>query len=429
MFALVRFPLAPARLSCALVLAAASVAPSAARADEVIRWNRVATMATAAADTDPLTESRIFAILHAAIHDAVNGVERRYTPYRESTLVATDASPDAAAASAAHVVLSTLVPGARTTFDAALSEALGAVPAGAARDAGVAAGRQAADLVLSARANDGSAAQVAWTAGTKPGEYRPTPPQNYPAFMPQWGRIEPFVLASSAQFRPVPHPALASDAYAAGLAEVQRLGAEASRVRTPEQSEIAKYWYEHSTQGWNRIAREVSASRHLGLWENARLFALVNLAMADGFIAGFEAKYHYNFWRPVTAIREAAGDGNERTMSEAAWKTFLDTPPVPDYPSTHTVLGAAAAAVLARFFDTDLVSFTMTSGAPYAGLTRHFWSFAEAAQENGASRVLAGIHFPFAVKAGYEQGSAVGTWVFEHALQPTKATPTSTARR
>ena len=204
------------------------------------------------------------------------------------------------------------------------------------------------------------------------------------------------------------------------IAIVQRIGSATSTTRTAEQTEISKFWYEHSTEGWNRIARDLAVARQLDAWAAARLLALVNVAMADGFIGGFEAKYHYNYWRPATAIRET---------TDPTWLSNLPTPPVPDYPSTHTVLGAAAAAVLARFFETDYVSFAMTSGAPYAGITRRFWSFSEAAQENGASRVLAGIHFPTAVKAGYEQGDRIGAYVFEQVLTPLTTRATTTVAR
>jgi membrane-associated phospholipid phosphatase len=192
---------------------------------------------------------------------------------------------------------------------------------------------------------------------------------------------------------------------------VRAIGGKESSLRTTEQSEIARYWYEHSTQGWNRIAREVAAARGLDEWQSARLLALVNFAMADGFIGGFEAKYHYNYWRPATDIRENV---------DASWLPYLWTPPVPDYPSTHTVLGAAAAAVLERFFASDHVSFSMTSGAPYEGITRKFWSFSEAARENGASRILAGIHYANAVRAGYTQGEQIGAWTYERALRPVR---------
>jgi membrane-associated phospholipid phosphatase len=216
-------------------------------------------------------------------------------------------------------------------------------------------------------------------------------------------------LFASAQFRCAEPPAVNSSLALAELEEVKAIGGSKSVTRTAEQSEIGRFWYESSPQGWNRIAREVSAARQFDVWENARLFALVNLAMANGYIAGFESKYYYNYWRPVTAIRE---------RGDSEWLSYLPAPPIPDYPSTHTVEGAAAATVMARLFNTDFISFSMTSGAPYPSITRKFWSFSEAARENGASRILCGIHFATAVNAGYIQGERIGEWVFEHALQP-----------
>jgi len=387
----------------------AFVAPGYASADEVLRWNQVATAAAAAGATDPLTESRIFAMVHVAIHDAVNAIEPRYEPYLRGQPRASGASPEAAAAAAAHDTLVALLPAGRASFDAALQEALGSIEDGAARSRGLQAGRSAARAILAARRDDGADRAVPYQPGSRPGDYRPTPPDFTPAFGVQWGRIDPFVLVSPAQFRPPPPPKVESAKARRDVEEVRRMGAAEGSERNEEQSEIARFWYENSPQGWNRIAREVASARKLDLLEDARLFALVNLAMADGFIAGFEAKYHYEYWRPATAIRED-GDG--------AWLSYLPTPPVPDHPSTHTVLGAAAATVLARYFGTDFVPFSMTSGAPYPGIRRRFWSFSEAARENGASRVLAGIHFASAVSAGYAQGGRVGTWTFERALRP-----------
>jgi hypothetical protein len=397
------------------------VASASASADEIVRWNRVATDAAAAAQTDPMTESRIFTIMHIAIHDAVNTIDRRYEPYRAQALSAPGASTDAAIAAAAHATLIQLMPAAKSAFDAAYEEALLKIADGEAKKRGLEIGRQTAATILAARKNDGSDRTISRAPGTKPGEYRPTPPDFTPAFFAHWANVTPFVMKSQAQFRPVPPPAVKSAQAVADLKEVKSIGAEKSVTRTAEQSEIARYWYENSTQGWNRIAREVAIAQELNVVENARLFALVNLAMADGFIGGFEAKYHYNYWRPATAIREAG---------DSLWINYLWTPPVPDYPSTHTVLGAAAAAVLERFFGTDFINFTMTSGAPYPDITRKFWSFSEAARENGASRVLAGIHFSTAVNAGYLQGDRIGTWVFEQALRPVstpRTLPASTA--
>ena len=381
------------------------------RAGEVARWNRLATDAAAAEQTDPLNESRVFAIVHAAMHDALNAIERRYEPYREGVASAPGALPEAAVAAAAHAALIELMPARKADFDMQFAETLAQISDKRAAAAGMRVGRQAAARLLALRRDDGASRPVAHPAGTKSGEYRPTPPDFTPALFAQWGRVQPFVLTSSSQFRPTAPLAPTSARARAEIDEVRAIGGKTSALRSAEQSEISRYWYESSPQGWNRIAREVDAARGLDEWQSARLFALVNLAMADGFIGGFEAKYHFNYWRPATAIRES---GN------SSWLSDLDTPPVPDYPSTHTVLGAAAAAVLARFFDTDMVSFSMTSGAPYAGITRRFWSFSEAAQENGASRILAGIHFQTAVRAGYVQGDLIGGWTYDRALRPVR---------
>jgi hypothetical protein len=397
------------RKAAAAFFLSLSLAASHAGAGEVARWNRVATDAALAEQIDPLSESRIFAIVHASIHDALNAVERRYEPYQARIAAAQGASPEAAVAAAAHAALVRLIPARKMDFDAAFADSIEQVQDKRAAADGMRAGRQAAQMLVAARREDGSDRAVKYVPGSKPGDYRPTPPDFTPAFLPQWGKVQPFVLKSSAQFRPAPPPAVKSVRARAEIEEVRVLGGKTSEVRTAEQSEIARYWYESSPQGWNRITREVVAARKLGEWESARLFALANFAMADGYIAGFEAKYHYNYWRPATAIREGG---------DAQWLSHLDTPPLPDYPSNHTVEGAAVATILARVFGTDFVSFSMTSGAPYPGITRKFWSFSEAARENGASRVLAGIHFAAAVQAGYEQGERIGAWTYENALRP-----------
>ena len=390
-----------------------------ASADEVARWNQVATDATVAAKINPLAESRTFATMHAAIHDAVNAVEPRYEPYQPRTSLApAGASMEAAIAGAAHATLVALLPESKATFDAALEETLRAITDDSRRGAGLEVGRTAAAAILTAREDDGANRTVEYTPGTKPGDYCPTPPDFKPAFLVQWASVTPFVLKSADQFRCPDPPAVNSPRAFADLEEVRAIGGSKSATRTPEQTEIARYWYESSPQGWNRIAREVLAARQFDVWENARLFALLNLAMADGYIAGFDSKYHCNYWRPVTAIR-AGGDSE--------WLSYLPTPPAPDYPSTHTVAGATAATVMARFFNTDFISFSTTSGGPYPGITRKFWSFSEAARENGASRILCGIHFSSAVKAGYVQGERIGEWAFENALRPAKAPQAITA--
>src|SRR5262245_45973872 len=287
--------------------------------------------------------------------------------------------------------------------------------------------------MLAARKVDGSSASSQYRPGTAPGKWRPHPNPvpsnppiadpalavgNMPAILPQWANVAPFTMATPWQFRLPGPPALASTQYAEDYQEVKRLGGKNRPARTAAQSEIARYWYEGSPQGWSRIARVVAAQRGLNRWDNARLLALVNAAIADGFIAGFDTRYVYDFWRPVTAIRAADTDGNDATGADATWETYLNTPPIPDYPSTHSVAGGAASAVLARFFGSDEVAFSMTSGPPFTGIMRSFNSFSQASQENANSRVYAGIHFRSACRDGIKLGEQVGRRAFAHFLQP-----------
>jgi hypothetical protein len=281
----------------------------------------------------------------------------------------------------------------------------------------VAAGQRAAAAILESRKADGSDANTPYMPGQDAGQWRPTPPAFAPAVLPGWGAVTPFGLESSAQFRPEPPPPLDSEQYAADYNEVKSIGTAESPTRTDEQSEIAKHWYEGSPQGWNRIAHNLAEQRGLTSLETARL-ALLHIAMADGFIAGFEAKYFYNYWRPVTAIRDGALDRAAGAAPAPEWDAFLVTPAHPDYPSTHSVLGAAAAEVLIRFFETDFIGFETTSGAPYEGISRHYWSFSEAALENASSRVMAGIHFRTACKEGLKQGQKIGGYVLQRLLRP-----------
>jgi hypothetical protein len=240
---------------------------------------------------------------------------------------------------------------------------------------------------------------------------------NWPALLPQWSQVTPFTMVTPWQFRLPGPPALASAEYARDYEEVKRIGGKNSAARTAEQSEIAHYWYESSPQGWSRVARVVAGQRGLDRWENARLLALVNAAIADGFIAGFDTRYVYDFWRPVTAIRAGDSDGSDATTADPAWETYLNTPPIPDYPSTHSVAGGAASAVLARFFGSDAVAFTMVSGPPFAGIKRSFKSLSQASQENADSRVYAGIHFRTACKDGIALGQQIRRRAFAQYLQ------------
>ena len=417
-----------ARLLCALALTGVTAAApqvaarDAARAPQreqpnaVVHWNTIAGDAFAPSQgTNPMAQSRTLAIMHASIHDALNAIDRRFEPYTPGLASVANASVDAAVAAASREVLVTLLPDQNARVEAEYGRALNTVRDGEAKTAGIALGQAAARATMSRRQRDGAdtAAQPAYAPRPGAGEYQFTAPFDFAA-QPGWGNVQPFVI-DLREHRVEGPQALASSQYASDLAYIKAIGHVASKTRTAEQSEIAKFWYEDSPLGWNRIANTVVRQRGLDAWEAARAFALVHFAMADGFIAGFHAKYEYRFWRPVTAIHAAASDGNPLTEADAAWQPFLVTPPVPDYPSTHTVLGWAAAEALIELFG-DKVRYSMTS-LTLPGVTRQYRGFSQAAEENGLSRLYAGIHFRHAVKDGRRQGRSIGQAVAE-ALAP-----------
>jgi membrane-associated phospholipid phosphatase len=387
-----------------------------------VEWNAVATQAFIPTQgSDPLTQSITYAMLHAAIHDALNAIEQRYESYTPGLSSIPGASPEAAIAAAARDVLVARIPTQQSLIESAYAAALAAIANGPAEDQGIVLGRAAAAGILDRRADDGTAEAFAtpYVPTGVPGDYTFTPPFDVPplgpfAFAPGWGAVTPFGINLRSHGLPGPLP-LKSAAYALDFAYVKAIGDVNSTTRTTEQTLIARFWYEDSPIGWNRIAGTVLEQQSVDLWDAARILALVNFAMADGFIAGFAVKYDARFWRPVTAIREAALDGNRFTEPDETWSSYLITPPVPDYPSTHTVLGAAAARVLIHFFG-DKVRYSTTS-VTEPGVTRQFRGFSDAAIENGWSRVYAGIHFVHAVAAGYKQGFGIGNKT-AHLLPP-----------
>jgi len=347
----------------------------ALRADEVTNWNLVATNAALAAGQSPPLQTRTYAIVHVAIHDALNAIDRRNGPYALEVRAVQGASTTAAVAAAARDTLVALVPSQRESVERAYAEALAGVSDEGARASGVAIGQAAAALILSRRSVDGSNATAAWSPGFLPGQYRSTPPANAAPILPHWGSVTPFALRRVLEYRSDPPPDLNSDHYAHEVNEVKLIGGAISSLRSDDQSEIARHWYEASGQSWNRIARSVSEQQRLDPWQNGRLFALVNIALADGYIGNFESKYFYNFWRPITAIRDGDIDGHLETVGELEWNAYLNTPAIPDWPSGHATVGAAAAEVMQRFFGTDYLAFSLTAGPPYAGSTRQYYSF------------------------------------------------------
>jgi len=431
--------ISPLLLLCGLVLVAGS-AP--ARADEMADWNVIAIDVLSLAGHNNIVMTRGLAMAHLAAHDALNAIDRRYEPYLYDRRAEPGAAADAAVAAAMREVLLGALPGfgtpeqhakAKERLEAAYVAALAKVADARAKQDGIAVGQAAAAAMMTLRKSDGATATVAYVPGTPPGQWRPHPNPvpanppiadaaaaagNLPAMLPQWGQLMPFTMRAPWQFRLPPPPTLTSELYTRDYNEVKRLGGKQSTARTADQSEMARFWYEGSPQGWNRIARIIAAKRGLDRWEHARLLGLLNAVVADGYIAGADTRYLYNFWRPITAIRAGDSDGNDATAPDPAWETFMNTPPLPEYPSTHSVCGGAAATVMARFFGMDQMSFSMTSGPPFTGITRTFKNFSEAQEENGASRVYSGIHFRNSTVAGITQGEQIGRQAFAQYLQP-----------
>jgi hypothetical protein len=365
---------------------------------------------------DPLVGTRTLAMVHIAMHDAVNAADRQYTTYsfdgRDST-----AHPVAAAASAAHRVLVNLFPAHSAALDAQLTASLAAVPNGLSENRGVTLGQQVGDEILQLRANDGSNAVVEYAPSSGAGKYQFVPPFEGFIFRPEWQFVEPFAMDSQDQFRADAPPALNTTTYRDAYNEVKAIGSLNSTTRSAAQSTIAKFWYEDSDITWNTITRDVVIRRNLSLHSSARLFALVNIAMADSFIGGWESKFHYDFWRPFTAIRAGASDNNSGTTADPNFVPFLDTPPVQDHPSTHSVVAQAAATVLGRVLgDRTTFSFT-TSTAENPSLARTYSRFSTASNENSDSRVFAGIHFRFSVNEGKEMGEDIGNFTYDNFLR------------
>ena len=386
----------------------------------VIDWNQVllSIVNTPGAQPANIQPTRNFAILHAAIYDAVNAIDRSHEPYLVSVRAPRDASEVAAADAAAHTALVGLYPAQQALIDTDYTEELAQVPDSPAKDKGVRLGEQVASQLLAIRANDGSnVAPPPFVAGTAPGDYQLTPPNFAAPVFTTWGQVTPFVLDRADQFRPAPPPPLTSDAYAAAINEVQSLGSAASTTRTAEQTQIGKFWSPPIQNFWNQIAETVAVAHHTDLPTTARLFADLNLSFADSAIAFYDAKYTYRLWRPVTAIRLADTDGNPMTAADANWLPLSgNTAADPSYPGAHSTISAAGADLLNTFFGDDQ-SFSVTSPA-LPGVTRSFNSFDAAAQEAGLSRIFSGQHTRLDHVAGLELGHDVAGFVLHNALLP-----------
>ena len=387
----------------------------------VLQWNRALLVIVRTPGAQPTTihPTRSFAIMHAAIYDAVNAIDRTHKSYFVNLRgVSQSASQDAAAAAAAHEVLVGLYPQFQAMLDAQLQQSLAQIPDGAHKADGIILGQIAADGILALRSNDGSnAPPIPYVFGNAPGDYQSTPP-NFPQ-QPQfthWSHVTPFALERADQFRPGPPPDLTSERYATVFNQVKSLGIANSTAATADQALTGRFWNGAIQNYWNEITQTVAMERNLTTAQSARLFALLNLTFADGVIAFYDAKYVYNFWRPVTAIRAADTDNNPETLADPNWlPQSTNTAPDPSYPGAHAVISAAGASVLISFFDSDHFDLTVTSEV-LAGVTRSFTRLSAAEEEATLSRIFAGQHFRSDLTAGQRLGRNVADFVVDNFL-------------
>jgi len=389
----------------------------------VLQWNRALLVIVRTPGAQPATvhPTRSFAILHAAIYDAVNAIDRTHRPYLvRLSGVPRDASQEAAAAAAAHEVLVALYPGFKTALDAELQQSLAHIPDGNDKVEGIRIGQTVAHRILALRSSDGSNAKpVPYVFGTAPGDYQSTPP-NFPA-QPQfthWSRVTPFALERASQFRPGAPPGLTSDTYGDAFNQIKSLGIANSTTATADEALTGRFWNGAIQNYWNEIAQTFSQAHGLTTAQSARLFALLNLSFADDVIAFYNAKYTYNFWRPVTAIRAADPGINPETVADPNWLPEVGkTAPDPSYPGAHAVISASGAEVLISFFERDHAEFNVTSEV-LPGVERSFTSISAAAEEATLSRIFGGQHFRFDLTTGQRLGRDVADFVLDNFFTP-----------
>jgi hypothetical protein len=386
-------------------------------ANPVIKWNGTMLDAVRTASTAPPLASRNMAMVHAAIYDSVNSISKKYTPYRVNIDAPAGASQEAATAAAAHRTLVSLYPAQAATFDEAYASSLAKIPDGKAKQDGIALGQQVADQIISLRSTDGITNVVEYTPSTDLGSWVATPPAFAAALAPEWAQVTPFAMTSGSQFRPDGPPALDSAKYAEELNYVKEIGKSDSLTRTPDQTAIAKFWANGAGTftppgHWNQIAEETATLTGQSLEDSARLFALLNIALADAAISCWDAKYQYNLWRPVTAIRQADTDNNPDTTADPLWTPLITTPPFPEYTSGHSTFSGAADVVMSSVFGSDY-GFG-DRGDRTVNTLRTYENFRAAADESGMSRIYGGIHFMSANIDGLSAGRKVGTHVVQN---------------
>jgi hypothetical protein len=382
---------------------AAALFATAARGDVIMDWNAKADALAVEKQLLNAPNTRGQAMLHIAMFEAVNAIERRYAPYKLNLTADRSASREAAAAAAAYDVLLALHPDKKTDLDAALAASLSGVADNEAKSKGIELGKQAAAGVIALRTNDGSNTPEEYRPVTTAGVYVPTtiPIESTSS------KTKPFVMASASQFRAPPPPALTSENWTRDLNEIREFGSNASAKRSPEQTTIARFWFFTGPRTYNAIVRQIVSNRKMDLVDCARLYALTSMASADAFIAVFDAKYAYNLWRPVTAIRNADITSNPATPREASWQPLGTTPMHPEYPCAHCIVASTISTVLQHVVGNKIGEITLTSPTA-AGVTRKWTRLQDYSDEVSNARIYAGFHYRFSTEAGKEMGKKIG---------------------
>jgi hypothetical protein len=394
-------------------LALAFLAARPAYADIIMDWNGRADSLAVEQRQTPVNHARTLALVHVAMFEAANAIEQRYQPYRLRLVTDRNTSKELAAAVAAHDVLVSLFPERREALDDALAQAANATTEGPARQRAILLGHKAAADLLALRADDGSDAAEDWRPMTQPGVYIPTA-------IPLGSTVpgyKPWVMSSAAQFRPAPPPSLTSDTWTRDLNEIREVGGADSNTRTAEQTTIAKFWFQTGPRTYNPFLRHLATAKQMDLVDCARLYALVTMAAADSFIAVFDGKYAYNFWRPVTAIRDADQTGNPATLRDARWLPLGETPMHPEYPCAHCISSAAVAAVLIAIVGDEVGEITLTSPS-VPGVTRRWTRISDYRDEVSNARIWAGFHYRFSTEVARDMGRKIGELTVATQLLP-----------
>jgi hypothetical protein len=393
---------------------------SPASADVITDWNEKAVAFVTKQRMLPPQAERVVASVHVAMFDAVNSIERRYRPYRLAVTTAKETSKEAAAAVAASMVLASLHPNETEELNSLMDAYLAAIPPGTAKSEGIKVGQEVAAKIVAERKADGADAPDAYRPKTKPGIYVPTPI----TASSTWPNVKPFAMTSPSQFRPQPPIPLAGEEWAADYNEIKNLGGKNSTKRTARQTEDGRFWLITGPASYYPIVRQLVVAKRMDVIDSARFMALVSTAVADAYIAVFDAKYHYDFWRPITAIRNGDIDGNPATELDAIWQPIDNTPMHPEYPCAHCITSAAVAAVVEAVLDSaDIPEVTMTS--PTAPGATHRWTNVWAyADEVSMARIYAGFHYRFSTRVGQDMGRKIGRLVVESLMQKTSLAET-----